>query len=433
MESDSWRSTKTSVRCSQIPKEYSINVSAGRDLPKKDLAYRNINRELNQTFADKHNSNEQDNPQKFQNLDLSNGNTKQVLGSVLIANVDYEQNDNATELLPRTRCNVNVLSPVPKKPLKQTPKQDTVAQIKTQKHANESETIGQYDDVNPHGSSSDSDYEEINDRIMSPDHVTIETHDYVDMSSKVHTTSQSFTNVTSDDHEGKTSDEDECYILCDSLLKRRKNDYENFVMMLEQTRKNRSELARRLKVCFGSRSKHDRESTSEVVMVGANNKNSDELPIRLESSHEKTQNASIITELTSMKPDRNNTPSNITLEPAKEQPSSSSTQTRSTVITCRPTVRFPNDKFAFADHKTMFDSPIPNDLSSLTVEGVGHLLASLNMECYAEKFENEQIDGEIFMELDETTLISLDLMPFHVRKLLKVIAGWRPHVRCDDA
>ena len=220
MESDSWRSVKTSLRCSQIAKEYSANVSARRGLPNKDPAHRNIKRELNQTFLDKYNSNKQDNLQKCQNLDQPNGNTKRVLGSVLVANVDYEQNNNATELLQRTRCNVKVPRPDPTKPLKQVPKQDTVAQITTHKHVNENKTKGQYDDVNPHDSSSDGDYEEINGRMimMSRDHVTMATHDYVDMSSKVHATSQSFSNVTSDDHEDKTSDEDEHYILCDSLL-----------------------------------------------------------------------------------------------------------------------------------------------------------------------------------------------------------------------
>ena len=71
--------------------------------------------------------------------------------------------------------------------------------------------------------------------------------------------------------------------------------------------------------------------------------------------------------------------------------------------------------------------PIPKDLASLSVQGVGRVLASLNMACYTNKFQEEQIDGEILMELDEDGLKSLDLKPFHVVKLVKVISGWRPN------
>ena len=74
-----------------------------------------------------------------------------------------------------------------------------------------------------------------------------------------------------------------------------------------------------------------------------------------------------------------------------------------------------------------FDVPIPKDLASLSVQGVGRVLASLNMACYINKFQEEQIDGEILMELDEGGLKSLDLKPFHVVKLVKVISGWRPN------
>ena len=74
-----------------------------------------------------------------------------------------------------------------------------------------------------------------------------------------------------------------------------------------------------------------------------------------------------------------------------------------------------------------FDVPIPKDLASLSVQGVGRVLASLNMACYINKFEEEQIDGEMLMELDEGGLKSLDLKPFQVLKLVKVISGWRPN------
>ena len=73
------------------------------------------------------------------------------------------------------------------------------------------------------------------------------------------------------------------------------------------------------------------------------------------------------------------------------------------------------------------DVPIPKDLASLSVQGVGRILASLNMACYINKFQEEQIDGQMLMELDEGELKSLNLKPFHVVKLVKVISGWRPN------
>lgn len=71
---------------------------------------------------------------------------------------------------------------------------------------------------------------------------------------------------------------------------------------------------------------------------------------------------------------------------------------------------------------------IPADLASLSVEGVEWLLRTLNMACYVNTFRSEQIDGEILMELDKEDLMSLEVSPFHVVKLMKVISGWRPSV-----
>ncbi|XP_028412262.1 uncharacterized protein LOC114535079 [Dendronephthya gigantea] len=71
---------------------------------------------------------------------------------------------------------------------------------------------------------------------------------------------------------------------------------------------------------------------------------------------------------------------------------------------------------------------IPADLSCLSVAGVGRLLRSLNMQCYVNTFQEEQIDGKIFVTLDKESLSSLDIAQFHVTKLIKVIEGWRPNV-----
>ena len=95
------------------------------------------------------------------------------------------------------------------------------------------------------------------------------------------------------------------------------------------------------------------------------------------------------------------------------------------VNTSVPTKSFSTDQCSL--RKTESSPSIPNDLSSLSVEGVGRLLTSLNMACYIEMFRDEQIDGEILLDLDETSLKSLQLTPFHITKLMKVIGGWRPH------
>lgn len=75
---------------------------------------------------------------------------------------------------------------------------------------------------------------------------------------------------------------------------------------------------------------------------------------------------------------------------------------------------------------------IPMDLSSLSVEGISSLLMSLNMASYVRKFQEEQIDGEILMDLDEAMLKSLGLKAFHVKKLIKVISGWRPNIASNN-
>ncbi|XP_028407364.1 uncharacterized protein LOC114529988 [Dendronephthya gigantea] len=73
----------------------------------------------------------------------------------------------------------------------------------------------------------------------------------------------------------------------------------------------------------------------------------------------------------------------------------------------------------------------PLDLSGLNVEAVGKLLVCLQMEKYVEIFKEEMIDGRMLSDMDKESLQSLNVSPFHVKKLLNFIGGWRPklHVR----
>lgn len=75
------------------------------------------------------------------------------------------------------------------------------------------------------------------------------------------------------------------------------------------------------------------------------------------------------------------------------------------------------------------DITIPDDLKSLKVEEVANCLKLLHMDMYIDKFIEEQIDGEMLVELNEEMLEeSLGVTnKLHQRKLIKLIReGWRP-------
>lgn len=70
----------------------------------------------------------------------------------------------------------------------------------------------------------------------------------------------------------------------------------------------------------------------------------------------------------------------------------------------------------------------PQDLTGLSVTEVSKLLRYLNLNDYVETFENELMDGKLLSSLDKETLESLNMKPFHCKKLLDFIGGWRPKV-----
>ena len=173
----------------------------------------------------------------------------------------------------------------------------------------------------------------------------------------------------------------------------------------------------------------DNKTSTEITRSEPNCSEASDKSIKLEVDNKTSQKVSSPTELSAqnLKPGSDNSAENITLEPVSKK-LVPKTKTRSTVPTRKPDFPIPKDQCDLPIRKALCAIPIPTELSSLTVEGVGRLLTSLNMACYADNFQEEQIDGEILIELDETALKSLDLKPFHVRKLIKVIAGWRPNV-----
>ena len=69
----------------------------------------------------------------------------------------------------------------------------------------------------------------------------------------------------------------------------------------------------------------------------------------------------------------------------------------------------------------------PDDLRCLSVSEVGECLKKLKMGKYVELFESNQIDGELFVTLNEELLSSLGVNAFHQNKIMMFINGWRPH------
>jgi hypothetical protein len=53
----------------------------------------------------------------------------------------------------------------------------------------------------------------------------------------------------------------------------------------------------------------------------------------------------------------------------------------------------------------------------------------LDLERYASIFEEELIDGAMLESMDEEILKSIGINPFHVKRMIRFINGWRPNIR----
>jgi hypothetical protein len=53
----------------------------------------------------------------------------------------------------------------------------------------------------------------------------------------------------------------------------------------------------------------------------------------------------------------------------------------------------------------------------------------LDLERYAGIFEEELIDGAMLESMDEEILKSIGMNPFHVKRMIRFINGWRPNIR----
>ena len=73
-------------------------------------------------------------------------------------------------------------------------------------------------------------------------------------------------------------------------------------------------------------------------------------------------------------------------------------------------------------------STLPKNLSGLSVNDVTTILCVLDLERYAGIFEEELIDGAMLESMDEEILKSIGMNPFHVKRMIRFINGWRPNI-----
>ena len=69
---------------------------------------------------------------------------------------------------------------------------------------------------------------------------------------------------------------------------------------------------------------------------------------------------------------------------------------------------------------------VPDDLSQMSISEVSQFLRHFRFENYIEIFTDNDVDGELLVSLEEEELKALGLSAFECKKILKLIAGWRP-------
>ncbi len=83
-----------------------------------------------------------------------------------------------------------------------------------------------------------------------------------------------------------------------------------------------------------------------------------------------------------------------------------------------------------ADTKVAY-LPANDELEGLSVDQVVVTLRSLKIpESVLELFREEQVDGQILIDMDETIMREqFGMRQFHVMKLKKFLDGWRPNLK----
>ena len=467
-----------SVTCLQIPTEFDLNILVAEGLVMNDPEYLTTVRELNRAFLDKYDLNELDHNDQFHYLDRPGRNPTKIRDSVLVAN----EHADPPELLPRPRC-YNMNAPIP--PARPAParseskgkycemskKASTVKDI-----ARKLENLGIYDDdleeknfqygkpnesvsCDSFDESSDDGYEkmddfeyaEVDDHIVtSLYHVSKAFDDYVDMSPDEECRMENPGNKNSAQGAKVKPERTE------SKVPRKATVFSSLKLKFRRKRSHGKKLH---ETVHGDKKNYREQSVSTDLSAPRSKSNSSDnlgntkmkfstIPRpkpTVNISHfasslgdplPKAQPVCLIPKIQFVPP----FPQRQTAQPcvrktlsvsptAKLQPVTPTLKTISSTVRDQPV--FPVRKALSASSvlstQDIRDVPIPTDLSPLSAPGVGRVLASLNMACYISKFQEEQIDGAILVELDETELKSLNISAFHVVKLIKVISGWRPN------
>ena len=429
IDDDSLGSDKTSVKCLQIHRDHRVNVSLAMGLVDKDPVYLSIIRKLNQSFLHKYDLNDLDYLDKCQYLDSANRNARGVLSSVLVAKeprkhksklpqnippvLPYKPMSSKTRKIPTHSCNQQFQKPETLKQHLETCK-DNIAKGENpsrEKYAyQEDSTVSRMvskkaiDDENisyHENNISDHEYHDISDHeyhaISDHEYHAISDHEYHDISDhEYHAISDHEYHAISD-HEYHNISDSEYHEISDGEYHNISDSEYHEISDSEYHEISDGEYHGYSEYHEISDGEYHGDSEREYAIS-----NSEHHGV---SDRDQYRHMSV-------------TPENhVTITSEEDQPHPMSFS----VSQNKDDVENTTD-----DNKTSQDICIPADLSSLSVKGVGRLLKSFNMTRYAAKFENEQIDGETLVALDENALKSLDLTYFHARKLMKVIAGWRP-------
>ena len=451
IDHDSFGSDKTSVKCLQIHKDYRLNVSLATGLVNKDRVYLSIIRKLNQSFLHKYDLNDLDYLDKCQYLDRANRNDASgVLSSVLVAKV-YKQTIHNSKLPQnispvllckpisyRTRktsthsCNQQFQKPETLKQHAETCKdinakgenpsrekyacqEDSTVSRRVSEKASDNENINYHEkNISDHEYQdiSDNEYHAISDHeyhnISDSDYHEISDSEYHEISDGEYHDDGEYHEISDDEYHGDSERE---YAISNSEH-RGVSDHDQYrhVSVTPEnhvTITSKEDQPHPMSVSV-SQNRDDVENTTQGMMRRwSKNRNKTTRPENLACGmffNDLSADCCVLNE----KSDGDSFGKKIKIV----KPHS---------LSSYQTMGLKDD-----NNKTSQDICIPTDLSSLSVKGVGRLLKSFNMTRYAAKFENEQIDGETLVALDENALKSLDLTYFHARKLMKVIAGWRP-------
>lgn len=355
------------VKCLQIPTNFTLNVLAAEGLLKNDNEYFDMVRQLNETFLDKYDVSALDGIEKCHYLDQPSGNAGGILQTVLAPKVHGHNHSKFDDC-----CDIERHCPVQALPCTG---RETVQQGETSEGCRQARAVEKFKNTAwPYAITPLSIGK--NDA-STPGHETATVDDYVEMTSPV--TADGYCTMTRGSPRHKSESE--------ASVQRVEGMTITEAATLEPARKVLLNIPVPLDL-----------SALEVIQRGKSEKMNE--TIGLKDAAETSETTLTLTEMCA--------------ESLKED---------AEIVKPESTIEKSSDSVS------KDQCGIPADLASLSVEGVERLLRSLNMARYINTFRNEQIDGEILMELHEGELMSLEVLPFHVMKLMKVISGWRPTVQ----